>query len=81
MKTVSQVVELVKNYYKTNQSGGSLHIVLDDGNTETNHVVWCLLCAHDEGDKEGEDLPNVLLELSKEERDSVYEKYDEYNPW
>lgn len=35
--------ELVKWFYQRFPSGGFLHIVLDDGNFETKHIVWCLL--------------------------------------
>ena len=31
--------ELVKWFYKKFPSGGFLHIVLDDGNFETRHIV------------------------------------------
>ncbi len=35
--------ELIKWFYKRFPSGGFLHIVLDDGNFETKHIVWSLL--------------------------------------
>ena len=35
--------ELVKWFYQRFPCGGFLHIVLDDGNFETEHIVWCLL--------------------------------------
>lgn len=33
----------IEDLYSTDHGtvGGCLHIVLDDGNTEANHVAWC----------------------------------------
>jgi hypothetical protein len=37
-ETISQVHQI----YKKDSVGGALHIVLDDGNTESHHIQWCL---------------------------------------
>jgi hypothetical protein len=39
--TVDQVLPLVQTYCKLHPAGGSLHIVLDDGNVETVHIQYC----------------------------------------
>ena len=42
-KTNKKAILLCKEVYeKNNGSGGELHIVLDDGNTEDRHLIWCL---------------------------------------
>ena len=78
---MDNVIRLAKEYYKTHSGGGNLHIVLDDGNTATRHVIFCLLRAHDEGDLKGKELAIAILEMSEDERDILYSFYDEYNPW
>ena len=50
-----------------NLSGGSLHVVLDDGNWEREHVEFCRGLAADRGDVAGERLAGLLLTLSDEQ--------------
>lgn len=38
----NETIELIKKIYKKYPSGGALHIVLDDGNTEDRRILWCL---------------------------------------
>lgn len=40
--TEQEVVGLIREIYKTYPSGGALHIVLDDGNTEDEFIRWCI---------------------------------------
>ena len=40
--TEQEVVGLIREIYKTYPSGGALHIVLDDGNTEDIFIRWCI---------------------------------------
>lgn len=40
---MERLKELVKWFYKKFPVGGFLHIVLDDENFKTQHIVWCLL--------------------------------------
>ncbi len=51
-----------------NGVGGSLHIVLDDGNTEDNHVKWCIEYAKDRADAAGVELGETLLRMSRTQR-------------
>lgn len=37
-ETILQILQI----YKKHSAGGALHIVLDDGNTESHHIQWCL---------------------------------------
>ena len=45
-------------YNKYNCAGGELHIVLDDGNIEEDHIKWC--------------LDNSIVKISDEEEKKVY---------
>lgn len=60
-----------------NESGGSLHIVLDDGNIEREHVEFCRDWARDHDDPAGEAFAELLLTLTDEERDLVCFDADE----
>ncbi len=63
------VDELIEEYYTFpgNLAGGSLHIVLDDGNTERECVQFCLEYARKENDTDGIALAELLLSLTDEE--------------
>jgi hypothetical protein len=58
--------------------GGHLHIVLDDGNTETSHVLFCLRSAEEDHDAEGVALARLLLSASLTQRDKLYDHYHLY---
>jgi hypothetical protein len=68
--TVPAVGELVKQYYAIpgNEAGGSLHVVLDDGNVDTASVQHALEYANKVGDVPGASLARILLEMSKSQR-------------
>lgn len=40
---LDQAVALIREWYTIpgNDVGGAFHIVLDDGNVEAHHIVWC----------------------------------------
>ena len=65
----------IKKYYDKNPSGGALHIVLDDGNVEASHILWCLEnTIAEEKDSEARKIATGLLELSKDQRDDLYDE-------
>ena len=72
--TVPQVLPIVQAYYSKegNICGGSLHIVLDDGNTETHSVEFCEQLAREHGDEDGVELARVLLRMSRTQRERLY---------
>ena len=41
-KLMVETVVLIKKIYAKYSTGGALHIVLDDGNTEDENILWCL---------------------------------------
>lgn len=61
---------LIGAYYALdgNITGGSLHIVLDDGNLETEHVEWCVRWAAEKNDPDGVFLARLLLKFTDAER-------------
>lgn len=68
--TVPEVLPFVKAYLAKdgNMSGGSLHIVLDDGNILDRHIKFCIEYARERGDKDGVKLGELLLRTSKTQR-------------
>ncbi|MCK9361834.1 hypothetical protein M0Q28_06465 [Patescibacteria group bacterium] len=74
------MVLVCRAYYQIpgNSTGGSLHIVLDDGNIETEHVVFCSAEAIKEADIVGEGIAHMLLQMSYDERSELRNHYAEY---
>lgn len=64
------ITSMVDAYYAKdgNETGGSLHIVLDDFNFRDSDVKWCREFAAESGDDDGVFLADVLLKLTEEER-------------
>lgn len=58
-----------------NAVGGSLHLVLDDGNIEDSHVKFCIQWAKDHGDPEGVRLGELLLQMSKRQRKKLSDQF------
>ena len=71
---ISEVLPLVRDYYNKpgNGAGGSLHIVLDDGNISDGDVQFCLNDAKERGDNDGVSLAEKLLLMSKAQRKKLY---------
>jgi len=72
---VPHTISLAKLYMEEfgNVLGGNLHIVLSDGNLELGHIQFCLEEATYQGDHVGVALAKCLAELTKAERQEVYE--------
>jgi hypothetical protein len=68
--TVSDVIEDFKRYVRQTEfnSGGSLHLVLDDFNIEDSNVQYCINSAIEYGDEEGTRLGRILLSMSRTQR-------------
>ena len=65
---------MVRDYYSKpgNGAGGSLHIVLDDGNLDNKDILFCREWAEKENDADGVVLADVLLSMSKTQRKKLY---------
>lgn len=62
---------LIEKYTETEITGGSLHIILDDCNTTDKDVLFCLEHSKNKKDFWGEQLCNLLLCFSEEERTNI----------
>lgn len=74
--TVPNVLPLVMQYKAKpgNDVGGSLHIVLDDGNIEDHHIIYCFEYALENNDLDGAKLAWLLLCMSKTQRWKIYQR-------
>ena len=74
--SVREVTALAGEFYghDGNGAGGSLHIVLDDGNVEDHSVQFCREYAGKEGDALGAAMADLLMRLSPAMRYRVYER-------
>ena len=72
--TVPEVLPLVKAHYRKegNGVGGSLHIVLDDGNVSDDNVRFCIQWAKELGDEDGVALAELLMRMSRTQRTKLY---------
>ena len=66
--SIPDVLDAFRAYHTEHPMWGSLHIVLADGNVADSHVQFCIGCAQQDGDAEGERLARVLLSMSKTQR-------------
>lgn len=66
-------------------TGGLLHIVLDDGNLEDEHILWCMANCNSRENSDRHDrflcerIGNELLNLNMEERRLVYQSSCAWN--
>lgn len=70
--TVPEVLPFIRAYRKRNPGGGSLHIILDDGNIHNDHVDFCIGWATKRGDLEGSLLAKILRLMSRTQRYKLY---------
>jgi hypothetical protein len=80
VEKIITVIHLAREYYRQpgNLAGGSLHIVLDDGNLDDSDILFCIEYAKKEKDELGVQLGEHLLSLNEDEREYVYSRYDKY---
>lgn len=64
---------LFSAYHEVEPCWGSVHIVLDDGNIEDDHVQFCMNFARTEDDWDGFKIAEVLSRKTIEERQTLYE--------
>jgi hypothetical protein len=71
--TVPEVAPLVRAYNAKpgNGAGGSLHVVLDDGNIGDESIRFAIERAVVNGDEDGAALGRILLRMSKTGRKKV----------
>ena len=66
--TVPEVLPIALEYYEDHPMGGSLHVVLEDGNVADKHVLMCAEWAAEKGDVPGLRLARILLRMSRPQR-------------
>ena len=71
--TIPEVMPLIKAYKDKpgNGVGGSLHIVLDDGNIGDSSIEFCKQYAQERNDIDGVAIANILLQMSKTQRKKI----------
>jgi hypothetical protein len=73
--------KLIHDFYVDESVGGSLHIVLDDGNTADSHIRWCLENSiMKANDKTARIIAEELLKLDDQTRKNMYENGWVYKP-
>lgn len=74
--TIPDVAPFIEMYYRLpgNSVGGSLHIVLDDGNIDRSFVEYCKEYALEKQDYFGAALANILLRMSLTQRKKLSRK-------
>jgi hypothetical protein len=72
-KWFDEFISIVAEYYKSNPTGGSLHIVLDDGNLESSSIQWCAGYAYGLKDDVGNDIANLMRHMNIRQRKVVYD--------
>lgn len=65
--------EMIRQYYELpgNGAGGSLHVVLDDGNIDSQSIQYCRAIAADRGDWRALIIADLLLARSQRGRAKV----------
>ena len=71
--TVDEVFPLVRELYERNAAGGCLHIVLDDGNVEDDHVQFCIKHADENECPRCYALGLILLTMTRDQRHALGE--------
>lgn len=66
-----EFMTLVDEYYDHEPCGGSLHVVLEDGNMELSSINWCAGYAAGVEDSEGSDIANLMLHMTWNQRRRV----------
>ena len=69
--TIPEVAVRFRAYHLEHPTWGALHIVLEDGNLEDNHVVYCRVFALELGDEEGAELAMILSRMSQTQRAKI----------
>ncbi len=71
--TIPEVLPLIKEYLEkdSNSAGGSLHILIEDGNTRDSDIEFCIEWAKSKGDEDGIKLGEILLSMSRTQRGKI----------
>lgn len=70
--------KLLAEYYEAHPTGGSLHIVLDDGNTQNHCLDWCAGYACGCGDDMGNEIAKLMRLMRRSVRRWIVKNYARY---
>ena len=72
---IEPVIKLAKEYLSKEgfSSGGSLHIVLSDGNIESSDLAFCAGFACANNDAEGNDIVDLMRLMTMRQREKLLE--------
>ena len=62
---------LIESYYRFNPAGGTLHLVLDEGEVEDSSIDVCMELIREEQDYVAEAIAQMLYEFTEDERASM----------
>lgn len=84
MSKQERLTQLILAIYDKYPAGGALHVVLDDGNTEDNHIQWCIDHLDEYSDKEDialfAECAGILLSMPERKRNTAITKAFEEVP-
>lgn len=63
--------DLIGHYYRYNPAGGTLHIVLDEGEVEDSSIDVCMELIEKEDDHIARAIAKLLYEFTEDERASM----------
>jgi hypothetical protein len=70
--TVPEVAPLIDAYLEQHPVGGNLHIVLEDGNIEIDHILWCRENARERGDDDAVRIATLMTQMTPTQRRKLY---------
>ena len=85
-----RLCKLFSDFHKRFPRGGFLHIVTDDGNWETEHIIWCLMHWKDycdgeelkwleEHEREVIEMCGLILDLTEKQRFKIWGEVEKFN--
>ena len=75
-----RLIDLCKEYYKKEPTGGALHVLLDENNFETSVVCWCEGYASGINDCEAADIASIIYHAG-DHRNVFVKKWIKTNKW
>ena len=73
-----KIRDLVKEYKSFFPTGGNCHIVLDDGNIETNNIRFCMNECEDKNDVAGYFIMSKMYDMTLNQRNRLVKYWSNY---
>lgn len=80
IRLTPEIVARFAAYYLSPGNGawGSLHVILDDDNVGQRSAEFCRDWARKDGDTEGAELAELLMQMTKSQQGRLHRKVSEY---